>query len=563
MSPALAQVALAAVAAGDIASDLESERLDFKEHRGSTDDLLRRVTDAVLCFANHVGGVVVIGVKDRTAGPDALVGTTVSLDLIKRRVYQLTVPPILVSPEELTLQGRRVVLVHVPESPEVHSDTRGRAPRRVGTDCVSMSAGEQSRLRDERLGLDWSAKGTEHEPAAVDPAAMAAVRRRFSLLSDSRRALARSSDLDVLRALGVLNGDGRLNRAGVLLLTAVEDERAGITYQYRPTPAGEPRAVERLSPPLVLVFDRALELVSARRNATLLTLPDGQQIQLEDFPDLAVREAVANALMHRDYQLKQPISVEHSQPALVVDSPGPLVAGVTSDNILTHPSKPRNPALNRAFRVLGLAEVVGRGVDRMYREMIRSGRGVPLITSHSDSVRVALDGGDPNTQIARFVAGLPFDERDDIDTLLVLFALRSRRTIDAKALAPLAHKSVEEAEPVLRRLAAESVGMVEPTRQTVRRAHPNYRLRGDALQALGSAVPYRRRTIDEIDRKVIAHIRVSEKVTNKTIRNLFDVDVYRARSILADLVDRGVIVKASSQQRGPGVAYAAGPSFPR
>ncbi|MGH3516577.1 MAG: ATP-binding protein [Haloechinothrix sp.] len=63
----------------------------------------------------------------------------------------------------------------------------------------------------------------------------------------------------------------------------------------------------------------------------------------------------------------------------MVTSPGPLVAGVTVKNILTHPSKPRNRALTAAVRTLQLAEEVGRGVDRMYREMIRTGRPMPTI----------------------------------------------------------------------------------------------------------------------------------------------------------------------------------------
>lgn len=558
-----AQAALHAIVAGAKAADLESERLDFKTHHGGADGALRSVVDAVLCFANHLGGLVVLGVRDDVSGPYAIVGTDIAIAEARRRIYELTVPPLIATVEELLLEGKRLLLIEVPEGLDVSADTRGRAPRRLGTSCIPMSAAEQSRLRDERMGIDPSAAPTELGPADTDPAAMTAVRRRLSALTDSRSALARDADRDLLRALGVVHPRGRLNRAGALLLTELDDERMGVSYQYRATPAGEPRAVERLRPPLLLTFERALELVSARRVATPLTLPGGQQLQLEDFPDLAVREALANALMHRDYVLRQPVTIEHSPEVLVVDSPGPLVAGVTPDNILTHPSKPRNATLSKAFRTLGLAEEVGRGVDRMYREMIRSGRDVPLITSHPERVRVALTGGSPNTQIARFVATLPSDERDDTDTLLVLFLLRSRRSLDAANLARFAQKGVDEAEQVLRRLSSDAVRMIEPTRATVRRAHPSYRLRGDTLQTLGSAVPYQRRSTDEIDRKVVAHVREYGKITNKTVRNLFDVDVYRARAFLADLVERGVIEKTSPQQRGPGVEYGPGGCFPQ
>jgi ATP-dependent DNA helicase RecG len=212
--------------------------------------------------------------------------------------------------------------------------------------------------------------------------------------------------------------------------------------------------------------------------------------------------------------------------------------------------------------VLGLAEEVGRGIDRMYREMIRAGRDIPRITSAFDHVRVALVGGAPKTQISRFVAQLPPEEREDTDTMLVLFRLCSVRTVTAPEMALILQKTTEEATAVLRRLSSDRIPILEPTRQTARRSLPSYRLRGEVLRALGSAIPYQRRTVDEIDRKVIAHVREYGMVTNRTVQNLLDVGLQRAKTILADLVKRGVLVKTSPHERGPGVEYGAGRRFP-
>jgi ATP-dependent DNA helicase RecG len=312
-----------------------------------------------------------------------------------------------------------------------------------------------------------------------------------------------------------------------------------------------------------LEFERLLEFIRARRYLTPVTLPDGQQIHVEDFPDLAVREALVNAVIHRDYHLSEPVTVDHSPEVFVAASPGPLVSGVTPENILTHPSKPRNRTLASTARVLGFAEEIGRGVDRMYREMIRSGREVPKIESSPDHVRVTLVGGAPNTQIARFVAQLPSAERDDTDTMLVLFKLMSDKHVTAHGLTPVLQKTAEEMEAVIRRLATDAVAVLEPTRQSARRSHPSYRLRSEALQALGSAVSYQRRTTDEIDRKVIEHVQEYDKVTNRTIRNLLDVSTPRAAAILGDLVARDVLRKTSEAQRGPSVEYGRGPGFPQ
>jgi len=111
-------------------------------------------------------------------------------------------------------------------------------------------------------------------------------------------------------------------------------------------------------------------------------------------------------------------------------------------------------------------------------------------------------------------------------------------------------------------MSADPPGMTEPTRSTARRSRPTYRLRGPVLSQLGPAVAYRRRLPDEIDRKVVDHVREYGKITNRTVRNLFDVDVQRAKTILSDLVERGVIVKTSDRERGPNIEYGPGPEFP-
>ncbi|MGH8908118.1 MAG: ATP-binding protein [Egibacteraceae bacterium] len=370
------------------------------------------------------------------------------------------------------------------------------------------------------------------------------------------------SDRDLLSLLGVLAAQGTLNNAGALLLCRRDVAHPVAVYQYRRTPGGEPTVIERLETPLLLTFSRLMELINARQNITPVNLPDGQQLQIKDFPDVPVRESTVNALIHGDHRLGSPIQIEHSPAVFSVRSPGPLVAGITPANIITHSSKPRYPVLTKAVRVLGLAEEVGQGIDRMYREMIAAGKEVPQIEESYEEVRVALLGGAPNTRITKYIATLPTEERQDTDTLLTIVRLCNKKTVTAQKMAPVMQRRVEEAEESLRRLSSEAIAMLERTRESARRAFPTYRFRGPALQALGRAVRYQRRTWDEIDRKVVEHVEDYGKINNRTLQRLFDVDVYQARSMLADLVQREVLVKRSGAERGPSVAYAPGGKFP-
>lgn len=555
---------LSQIAAGARASDLETDQLDFKRQPDSRPDAIRSLVDAAVCFANAGGGTIVMGVADTGSGPDALTGCDLDPQVVQRRIHELTEPPLMVGARSEEYAGQPLLVVDIFQSFEIHADKQGRASYRVGTDCVPMSPQEHRRLREERLGIDWSAQPSDRTLADLSHLALAAAREALGRVSDDRRPLAALSDKDLLRALGVIDEHGILLQAGeILFCEPLSDGHLALLYQHRQTPGGEATAVTRINHPLVMAFEEVMHLIWARRHVTPLTLPNGQQIDVADFPEIAVREALSNAVIHRDYRLSQPVNIEHSPSAFVVTSPGPLVGSVTRDNILTHVSTPRNPVLARAARLLRLAEETGRGVDRMFREMIRAGQDPPAIDEGVDYVRVVLSGGAPRTSISRYVAQLPADERDDTDTMLTLFTLCQRRTITAEDMANVLQKGEAETELVLRRLSQDPPGILEATRESQRARKKHYRLRGDTLRALGAAVRYHRRTTDDIDRKVIAHINEYGKVTNRTLQNLFDIDVWRARDILADLQQRSLIVRTSEAARGPHVEYGPGPKFPR
>lgn len=558
-----ADAAITRLLAGTTVEELESPTLDFKEDRATATAMEGKLADAAICFANAAGGTIIVGVADKGKGPAALTGTALEPDHIKRRIYELSRPHLNVEVARHPVH-RMLLIISVPQSAEIHSDTQGRATRRINRDCLPMTPDEQARLREERCGIDWSSIPSAKGVADAAPEAVHAARAILSGFFDERRRLATASTEDLLTAMGALAPTrDRFNRAGALMFCTPDDEHGcPLVYQYRNTPGGEPKLVQRLDSPLVLAFQRSMDLVTARQSSTPVTMPNGQQIAIEDFPSLVVREALSNAVCHRDYHLNGVITIEHSPEVFVVTSPGPLVSGVTTTNIITTTPRPRNPALANIARNLGFAEELGRGIDRMYREMIRSGLKVPRIDAEFDRVRVVLVGGAPDTRIARFVAALPEREREDTDTMLVLYQLCTTKTITATHASPLLQKSPDEAEAILRRLSADDVALLEKTRGTAGRSSPTYRLREEALKGLGPAVLYNRRTTDEIDRKVIVHVREYGRITNRTLQNFFDVHVFKARDIIADLVSREILVRISVQTRGPKVEWGPGPKFP-
>lgn len=323
---------------------------------------------------------------------------------------------------------------------------------------------------------------------------------------------------------------------------------------------GKSTARIRSTRSLLAAVEALLDAVAVRSRVHPLSASGGVQIQIQDYPKDAVRELIVNALVHRDYELAGAVDVEHSPDSLAVASPGGLVFGITPENILTHPSTPRNRLLLETVTALQVAERTGQGIDRAYRELLRTGKAPPTFSDDGYQVRVLVRGGTGNDAFARLVAELEPELGGDVDVLLAISHLRDARNIDAARLAVIAQRSTSETQGVLERLA--HARLVEPTARTASRALPTYVLTGHTLASLGRAVRYHVRRADETDRKVADHIREYEHVTNQTLRRMFDLDVAGARDLLRALQQRGVLVKLDQGRGGPGIRYGRGPKMP-
>ncbi|HET7476223.1 MAG TPA: ATP-binding protein [Dermatophilaceae bacterium] len=553
-------VALRAIEAGATASGLETDRLDFKTVGRSLDDALGDLAEAAACFANAQGGQIVVGVADRTRGPAGFVGTTLDVTRTQRRLYELTTPSLIVTVAEERWGEARLVVVTAPRSPDVHQ-VKGKATERVGASCEQMSATRIASVVAERRGDDWSASESGVRIEAVSARAIEDARTLLREAPDPERPRwAGLSVADLLRRLGLVTKSGSLTNAGALLFAA-DDARPLVSYAHRRTRSGELTINQVLPGPGLTAMLRCFELINTRLDRTPINLPNGQQLFIADLPDLALREAVVNAFMHRDYQSTGIVQIEHSPTRLSVTSPGAFVLGVTPENILTVSSRSRNTALSDAIRQLGLAETAGVGVDRMYAEMARVGHQPPSFESDNFRVSVTLNGGAPNASVTRFVTTLPPERRSDPDTLLVMLALLGRRTVTAEQLATTLQKDSAEVEIVLQHLVAPPVELIERTRESANLKAGVYRLRDRAIAALGTAVTYRRRLGDDTDRKIIDVVRELGQVNSKVVRTMLDVDTPTASRILADLVERRLLTKTSTAERGPSVTYGPGSEF--
>ncbi len=237
-------------------------------------------------------------------------------------------------------------------------------------------------------------------------------------------------DLELSKALGVVdaNGDVRGVRLAGVLLFGKEDALR------RFVPAHEV-AFQVLRGLDVEVNDffrwpllRVMEEIEARiraRNREQELMVGLLRVGVPDYPERALREAVANALIHRDYLRLGAVHVQWHGDHVEITNPGGFPEGVRLDNLLVTAPRPRNPLLADAFKRAGIVERTARGIDTIFYEQLRNGRPAPSYErSNEATVSLVIPGGAANLDFVRLLVTEAQQGRDlTLDELLVLNAL--------------------------------------------------------------------------------------------------------------------------------------------
>ena len=262
----------------------------------------------------------------------------------------------------------------------------------------------------------------------------------------------------------------------------------------------------------------------------------------------AFREALANALIHRDYHNLRAVYVRLNDDELTISNPGGLVEGVTLQNLLTTEPRPRNPALADAMKRIGIVERSGRGVDKIYRGLLRFGRPVPDYSRSNDQqVVVGMPTSAADKAFLKLIVSQEKDGQEmPVNSLIALAALYEHKRMDSESLAEKIQRDHQTAHAVLERLV--EAGLVE--------AHGNTRNRSYTLSALvyraeGQAVAYTRQAgFNELQQEqmVLAHISHHGSIRRSEVMALCRLADKQATRLLKKLESEGKI-QANGQRR--------------
>lgn len=384
----------------------EGLRLEFKEARNNYH--FDKLVQYCVALANEGGGKIILGVTDRR--PRQIVGTAAfeepgrtEAGLHDRLSQRIPV-------EELRLPQGRVLVVHVPARlPGTAWQIDGRYLKRAGDELTGMGDAELKAIFAE-AGPDFSA---ELCPGAglqdLSPAAIALFRERWAKKSrDERKRL--WSDAETLTNAELLLG-GQLTYAALILFGTRAAlgrwlAQAELVFEYRPSDASGPAADrEEYREGFFSWQDTLWHKINLRNEKQ--SYQDGLfRMDLLTFDEVAVREALLNAVAHRDYRLSGSVFVRQYPQRLEVVSPGGFPPGITPANVLEQ-QNPRNRRLAEALAKCGLIERSGQGMNLMFESAIRQGKQLPSFAgTAAHEVRLTLDGMVRSPAFVRFLERL-------------------------------------------------------------------------------------------------------------------------------------------------------------
>ncbi len=550
----------------------ESLTVEFKSDRKRLPDV--ELVEAVVCLANAEGGDLWLGVED-DGTPTGLHPDHQMLTGLAGMVAARTSPSVNVTVSSVNVGGVTVACIKVPKAQgEVATQSGVYLRRRIKHDgtpeCVPMLPHDRVSRASSFGMLDVSAQPVAGATLAdFDPLERERLRQAVKQYGGDRVLLDLDDEaLDGALGLTARQPDGsRLPTLTGLLLVG----RESALQQWVPT---HEFAFQVLAQQSVKFNEfRRYPLLKAvdwlETNFRPYNPEEELQVGLFRVPvpmvDMgAFREAVANALIHRDYHRLGAVHIRLEDEALVVSNPGGLVDGVTLQNLLVTEPRPRNRALADAMKRIGVVERSGRGVDTIYRGMLKFGRSAPDYTrTDTQNVVLRMPTEPADLEFRRMVVDEERRRTSElpIDSLIALGALRLLKRLSAEELAERIQRDLASVKRTLEALT--EAGFVEAHGATRGRT---YMLSAAVYGAVADKAAYTRQAgfaPIQNEQMVLSYVRQHGRIKRAEAMELCRLSEWQAKQLLKRMCDAGAIAlhgsaKASVYLIGPTQAGVSG-----
>lgn len=505
-----------------------------------------------MAFANSEGGTLLLGIEDNIAGVKAITGCkNYYIEEMRRMVFDGTRPPIIIEIEEIALSEGIVLAVNVPKSPRIHSASNGVKHKRIGKENRILYPEDETSLKVEK-GYDYTAGylldvGID----SLDPLEISRLKNWIEKYNPKSEIL-ELKDVDLLKSLGIIReieGTDRPTIAGLLLLAKEQvlnkflPQNEIIYFRFEKSDV-DPVQSAYMKMPLLRTIEKIWNLIEPYNQVH--TIKDAfLETPVPSFPEDVVREALLNAVVHRDYTLPDSIYVRVFSDRIEISNPGSFIGGVTPNNILTHPPVRRNPLLAEILQHIGAVNRGGLGVDRMYRRLLSYGKLPPEYPEIKGAVQVIIRNGAFDEAMAKFVGRKAREGHGwRLEELIVLHHLRRNDKISTSEASEILQRTQRETSEILSSMEGVFIERIGAGRGTY------YQLGNETLFSIGEKEKYTRiKGLSEEQKLQLIknHLRTNERITNEEARVICGVNRYQAKRLI-----RKLISEKSLKQQGKG-----------
>lgn len=514
----------------------ESINTEFKSWN-KVSDMKKRINlavDELIAFANNKGGTLYFGVEDN----GEVTGCDGNYDLqnIIESIYEKTRPSIFVDPEEIEYNGKKVIALTVASDGITHATTDGRCLKRLGKNSKPFYPDEMSNRYSEIQSSDFSGRilsdSTEDD---INKLEVYKLKEKLKA-RNPESTLAGMDDIAFLRDLALVKSDSgniKLTVAGLLFVGKEQAinrllPQAEVIYlHYSESNLEEYDARLDMKAPIISVIDRLSEKIQDSNR--IVNVQVGLfRLEIVDFPEKVFQEALLNALSHRDYQSQGAVYVKHYPDKIVIENPGAFLDGITENNIITHPSVPRNKLIAETLQHLKYVQRTGQGVDIIFREMISSGKPFPEYKSYNDAVSLTIYSAIDDIDFVKFIANEEngLSRSFSLSELMILRYLKDNRKITMSEAESLIQEARDQAQNACNNL--KRYGLIELSGN-------EYMLTAKIYDELKNSVDYTKdKAIQYIKARemILEYIRDRGFINNELVRELCGFSQKQARIIL-------------------------------
>ncbi len=322
----------------------------------------------VICgFANASGGVLEIGKDDK--------GNVVGISKAKKLMEDLPnkvrdVLGVIIEVNLHSESGQDWLSIEVDPYPSP-INYKGHYYFRSGSTNQELKGAVLDRFLLHKQGRNWDSIPLPH--VKIDQLQKSAIEYFKKLAADSRRVSEADLkvDMDDLLEKLTLFENGFLNRAAVLLFHS-EPERfvTGASVKLGFFRTDEDLGYQdEIQGNLFQQVEKTMELLLTKYLIASISYHGIHRVEAFPYPEAALREALVNAIAHKDYSTGNPIQISVYKDKIIFWNAGVLPENWTVERLKEkHPSVPFNPAIAKTFFRAGLIEAWGRGTLKIIKE---------------------------------------------------------------------------------------------------------------------------------------------------------------------------------------------------